>query len=218
LRTGIEALRVRLWLAQGRLADANRWMEAHPIPQKTPQQNTEVPDLQTLAHSRVLIAQENLSAAWQLLEGLETSARAAGRNNTLIEALTLKALAAPKRATALEVLESALQLGVPEGYRRTFLDEGDRLMQLLENLRGRSALVEPLIGIATKKPKAESLLTVRELDILRAMGEGLSNKEIGQRLFISAGTVKAHSAAIYRKLEVANRAGAIARAKDLGLL
>ena len=218
LRAGVEAFRVRFWLAQGRLTEANDWIDAHPLPKKIPQQNAEVFDLQALAHSRVLIAQENLSAAWKLLEGLETSARAAGRNNTLIEALTLKALAAPKRATALEVLESALQLGVPEGYRRTFLDEGDRLIQLLEGLRGRSALVEPLIGTATKKPTAESLLTVRELDILRAMGEGLSNKEIGQRLFISVGTVKAHSAAIYRKLEVANRTGAIGRAKDLGLL
>jgi ATP/maltotriose-dependent transcriptional regulator MalT len=50
------------------------------------------------------------------------------------------------------------------------------------------------------------------------MAEGLSNKQIGQRLFISAGTVKAHSAAIYRKLDVANRTEAIARAKDTGLL
>jgi LuxR family maltose regulon positive regulatory protein len=50
------------------------------------------------------------------------------------------------------------------------------------------------------------------------MAEGMSNKEIGKRLFISAGTVKAHSAAIYRKLEVENRTEAIARAKDLGLI
>ena len=64
----------------------------------------------------------------------------------------------------------------------------------------------------------ESPLTARELDILRAMADGLSNKQIGQKLFISAGTVKAHSASIYRKLDVANRTEAIARAKDLGLV
>jgi LuxR family maltose regulon positive regulatory protein len=218
LRTGIETLRVRFWLGQGRLAEANHWMEAHPLPEETSQQNTESFELQVLAHARVLISQENLSAAWKLLERLETNARAEGRNNTLIETLMLKALAAPRHATALEVLESALKLGIREGYRRVFLDEGDRLRPFLEDLRGRSALVEPLIGAAEKKSKAESPLTVREMDIMRGMAEGLSNKQIGQMLFISAGTVKAHSAAIYRKLDVANRTEAIARAKDTGLL
>jgi LuxR family maltose regulon positive regulatory protein len=218
LRTVVETFGVRLALTQGRVSEAQRWAEEHPISQKTPEQNIEVFDLQILAHARIWIAQEKFSAAWKLLEKLETEARAGGRANTLIEALTLKALAAPKRATALKVLESALELGVPEGYRRTFLDEGNRLQQLLESLRGRSALVKPLIGAIIGKPKIETILTARELDILRGMAEGLSNKEIGQKLFVSAGTVKAHSAAIYRKLEVANRTEAIARAKDLGLL
>lgn len=218
LRALVETLRVRFWLAAGRLAEAKRWAEAHPLLEKTPKPNIEVSDLQVLTHVRILIAEGNLSAARKLLAELETSARVAGRNNTLIEALTLKALGTPGRAAALEVLESALTLGVPAGYRRTFLDEGDRLVQLLEGLRGRSALVEPLIGVAAAKTQMESPLTTREIDILRAMAEGLSNKEIGQRLFISTGTVKAHSAAIYRKLDVANRTGAIARAKDLGLL
>jgi LuxR family maltose regulon positive regulatory protein len=218
LRAVVETFGVRLALAQGRVSEAQRWAEDHPISQKTPEQNIEVFDLQILAHARIWIAQEKFSAAWKLLEKLETDARAAGRINTLIEALTLKALAAPKRATALEILQSALELGVPEGYRRTFLDEGDRLQQLLQSLHARSALIERLIGTIPAKHKLEAVLTRRELEILRGMAEGLSNKEIGQKLFVSAGTVKSHSAAIYRKLEVANRTGAIARAKDLGLL
>jgi LuxR family maltose regulon positive regulatory protein len=74
-----------------------------------------------------------------------------------------------------------------------------------------------LIGGEQAKPKMDGL-TARELDILRGMADGLSNKEIGQKLFISVGTVKAHSAAIYRKLDVANRTEAIARAKDLSLI
>lgn len=218
LRAVVETFGVRLALAQGRVSEAQRWAEEHPISQKTPPQNIEVFDLQILAHARILIAQEKLSAAWKLLEKLEKDARTTGRTNTLIETLTLKTLAAPKRSTALEVLESAIELGIPEGYRRTFLDEGDRLQQLLESLRGRPNLVEPLLGAIPGKSKVETILTSREFDILRGMAEGLSNKEIGQKLFVSAGTVKAHSAAIYRKLEVANRTGAIARAKDLGLL
>ena len=218
LRAVVETFGVRLVLAQGGVSEAQRWAEEHPISQKTPPHNIEVFDLQVLTHARILIAQKKSSAAWKLLERLETDARGTDRTNTLIETLTLKALAAPKRSAALEVLESALELGIPEGYRRTFLDEGERLRHLLESLHARSALVEPLLGTIPGKRKLETLLTARELDILRGMAEGLSNKEIGQKLFVSAGTVKAHSAAIYRKLEVANRTGAIARAKDLGLL
>ena len=174
--------------------------------------------MQALTHARILIAQKDFPAAWKLLEELEAPARNHDRKNTLIEILTLQALAATSRTKAFKSLESALSLGIPEGYRRTFLDEGDRLRQLLESLRGRSTLIEALIGAIIGKRQTETVLTARELDILRGMAEGLSNKEIGQKLFVSAGTVKAHSAAIYRKLEVSNRTAAIARAKDLGLL
>jgi LuxR family maltose regulon positive regulatory protein len=130
----------------------------------------------------------------------------------------LKALASSS-STALKILEAALELGIPEGYRRVFLDEGEKVLSLLEGMRGRSELVKPLLGSKVERNKKEEMiLTIRELEILSGMAEGMSNKEIGQRLFISAGTVKAHSAAIYRKLEVANRTEAIARAKDLGLI
>jgi LuxR family maltose regulon positive regulatory protein len=218
LRMAVESLRVRLWLKEGRLPEAVRWMESHPLNWNALQQNVESLEIQALAHARILLAQENSSIVWKLLDELEVPAREDGRNNTLIEILTLKALAATSRARALELLESALSLGIPEGYRRIFLDEGQNLKPLLDGLRGRTKLVEPLIGGDEAKQKTDGPLTARELDILRGMAEGLSNKEIGQKLFISAGTVKAHSAAIYRKLEVANRTRAIACAKDLGLV
>jgi LuxR family transcriptional regulator, maltose regulon positive regulatory protein len=215
---GVEALRMRFWLKKGRLNEAVQWMKSHPLNQHVIPHNTEAFEMLALTHVRILLAQENIPAAWILLEELETPARQNGRNNTLIEILTLKALAATSRARALELLESALSLGIPEGYRRVFLDEGQNLKPLLDSLQGRTNLVEPLIGVDEAKQRVDGLLTARELDILRGMAEGLSNKEIGQKLFISAGTVKAHSAAIYRKLDVANRTGAIARAKDLGLV
>jgi LuxR family transcriptional regulator, maltose regulon positive regulatory protein len=153
------------------------------------------------------------------LEEVERDARDAGRIETLIKTLTLKALAATTPSAARKALEAALNLGIPEGYVRTFLDEGEVIFSLLKDWRGNSDLVQPLLNSAKdKNKKADTILTARELDILRGMAEGLSNKEIGQRLFISTGTVKAHSAAIYRKLEVENRTKAIARAKDMGLV
>jgi LuxR family maltose regulon positive regulatory protein len=214
LRAGIEALRVRFWLAQGLFTEVDRWTERHKLSDEDPR-NIEVFDTYMLAHLRIAIAQENWPAARQYLERLEKNADAGGRVNTLIETLTLKALAAPNRVTALE---RALQLGVPEGYRRVFLDEGKQLQKLLKALRGRSPLAGALIRDASTKRGPDAVLTAREQEILRAMAEGLSNKEIGQKLYISAGTVKAHSSAIYRKLETANRTEAIARAKDLGLI
>ena len=218
LRTGVNVLRVRFWLKKGRLNDAALWMESNPLNRDASQQNMEAFEMLALTHVRILLAQEKIPAAWKLLEELETPARDERRSNTLIEILTLKSLASTNRPSALTSLESALSLGIPQGYRRIFLDEGPKLKPLLHSLRGCSTLVEPLIGAQEAKQMGESPLTARELDILRAMADGLSNKEIAQQLFISAGTVKAHSASIYRKLGVANRTEAIARAKDLGLV
>ncbi len=61
-------------------------------------------------------------------------------------------------------------------------------------------------------------LSQRELEVLDLMALGRTNQEIARQLFISPGTVKAHTASIYRKLDVANRTEAVARARDLGIL
>jgi LuxR family maltose regulon positive regulatory protein len=218
LRMGIDSLFVQFWLANGQQTRASHWLESHPL-ETISGMDTESRDLETLTYARVLIAQEKNTLAWKILEEVERDARAASRIETLIRTLTLKALAAPTTAGARKALEAALNLGIPEGYLRTFMDEGDGILSLLKNWQGSSDLVKPLLDPAKdKNKKVEMIITARELDILRGMAEGLSNKEIGQRLFISAGTVKAHSASIYRKLEVENRTEAIARAKDMGLI
>lgn len=67
-----------------------------------------------------------------------------------------------------------------------------------------SSLVEPL--------------TDRELEVLQLMAQGCTNEAIARRLIVARGTIKAHAASIYRKLDVANRTEAVARARQLGLL
>ncbi|MGE5525312.1 MAG: response regulator [Rhodospirillaceae bacterium] len=61
-------------------------------------------------------------------------------------------------------------------------------------------------------------LTPRQQEVFRALLEGLPNKVIGARLGMADGTVKAHMNTIYRSLGVRNRAQAILRARDLGLI
>jgi LuxR family maltose regulon positive regulatory protein len=61
-------------------------------------------------------------------------------------------------------------------------------------------------------------LTAKEREVLRLLATRLSRREIGQRLYVSVNTVKTHQRAVYRKLGVENRAEAVARARELGLL
>jgi len=61
-------------------------------------------------------------------------------------------------------------------------------------------------------------LSKREVEVLHLIALGRTNQAIAQQLVISPGTVKAHTASIYRKLDVANRTEAVARARQLGLL
>jgi NarL family two-component system response regulator LiaR len=61
-------------------------------------------------------------------------------------------------------------------------------------------------------------ITPRELEILEAMAAGLSNREIGERLFVSENTVKTHAARLFDKLSARRRTQAIQLAKEAGLI
>ncbi|HEY7160144.1 MAG TPA: LuxR C-terminal-related transcriptional regulator, partial [Acidobacteriota bacterium] len=61
-------------------------------------------------------------------------------------------------------------------------------------------------------------LTDRELDVLKLLREGLHNKEIAARLYISAKTVDHHMSAILYKLEVSSRTKAVHEAEKLGII
>lgn len=159
-----------------------------------------------------------------------------------IEAQVLLALARQSSRPAEEelafvALEAALQLGQPGGFVRVFLDEdlfqnADLLQNLLARWVDRAgehplrsyalfllkqfpAKIEP--GQAEPQPIPEPL-THREIEILSWIAQGLSNDAIAQQLVISPGTVKAHTAAIYRKLDVSSRTEAVARARQLHIL
>jgi len=61
-------------------------------------------------------------------------------------------------------------------------------------------------------------LTDRELEVLKLVAQGLNNREIAKRLFISENTVKTHISSLYAKLSVGRRSEALAVARKLHLL
>ncbi len=71
---------------------------------------------------------------------------------------------------------------------------------------------------ASRFPAAQGILSPRELEVLRLMADGLSSREIGERLFISPRTATTHVANIFSKLDVDSRASAVTAGFRLGLI
>jgi LuxR family maltose regulon positive regulatory protein len=198
-----------------------------------------------LANYQIDRAIGSISEVLGLLERLLKAAEERGGMGSMIEILVLQAMtyhAQGDLSAALLPLGHTLLLAEPEGYVRIFLDEGPSMMQLL-----REASAHKIIPVYTGKLLAEfeaekhqkenksdmphSLqdgqrvsnplvepLSRRELEILKLIALGLSNREIGERLFLALDTVKGHNRRIFDTLQVKNRTEAIARAHELSLL
>lgn len=72
--------------------------------------------------------------------------------------------------------------------------------------------------VADPKRREELGVTPREMEILGLVAEGLSNREIAQRLFVSENTVKTHCSRAFDKLGARRRTEAVQMGKELGLL
>jgi LuxR family maltose regulon positive regulatory protein len=241
IETYADTCRLQLWLSSGDLAAAIRWAEESGLQVDSPFDYQR--DLHHTNLARVLLArgiahgrESDLAAASQLLERLAAASERAGWVSTRIEVSILQALsldARRARAAALPVLERALVLAQPGGWVRIFVNEGPRLVPLLWQAAERSSVAsyvaqllaaagEPLTprGQPTCSASAALIepLSDRELEVLQLIAQGLSNREVAERLYIAQGTVKAHASSIYGKLGVNSRTQAVARATALGLL
>ena len=91
----------------------------------------------------------------------------------------------------------------------------------LKERYGRRPLVSPS-SLASFSVDQERLkqhgITAREYDVLCQIAQGLSTKEIADKLFVSINTVKSHSASLFQKLNAKRRTQAVQQAKSLGLL
>ena len=81
----------------------------------------------------------------------------------------------------------------------------------------QSAGESPLRILPPSQPLIEPL-SQRELEVLQLVAEGLSNREISERLFLALDTVKGHNRKIFDKLQVQRRTEAVAKASSLNLL
>ncbi len=218
--------RIEVWLAQGAVGYALHSLETTLAVDEP---------LHRLAVARVLCAvvdDPSLERAERMLTGLLEVAADEGRLGLEIEAWATRALVSWQRSDvprALIGIERALTLAKPEGYIRLFADLGPAMAPLLQEARTRHVLpdyletIQRAIGKDVRLPgdRAVTLpepLSPRELDVLRLIAAGLTNEDIGDRLFISPETVKKHASSIYGKLGAGNRTETAARARELGLL
>lgn len=83
----------------------------------------------------------------------------------------------------------------------------------------REVMVPAPENFVLNEQKQEELgITKRELEILGLIANGLSNREIAEKLFVSENTVKTHSSRLFEKMRVKRRTQAVQAGKELGLI
>jgi LuxR family maltose regulon positive regulatory protein len=220
-------------LAQGDIGAAMHWAEQVS---EDADSSPFYPRL-NLTQARLYIAQDQKAAAAEQLQAHYEKAVQAGWQYGAIETRLLQALAAPENTAARSFLTDALRQAQSEGYIRTFVDKGESLIPLLREAKDQdinpdyiAKLLDSFQTEAEKRKRAIKVsapyatqdliepLSERELEVLRLLAIGLSNREIARRLVISVGTAKTHVHNILSKLNASGRTQAIARARELELI
>lgn len=228
----LSAQKARIWIRQDRLSEVERWAQQQgDSPSENLHYLKEFEHI-TLAwyymaqyrHRKEAVFHEQAHALLALLlSEAETGARLRSTIEIQMLQAELAALSDDLEA-GLRILDTALDLAESQGYVALFIMEGDNLKSLLQ--RSKHPYARRLLAAfpeASKSPSYSQVgliesLSDRELEILNLVAEGLSNREIGERLFLALDTIKGHNRRIYAKLGVQRRTEAIARARDLGLI
>lgn len=220
----IPAMRARLSIARGDLADAEAWAQEQGV--TTNDAATYLREYDHLTLVRLLLARHRagqpaaLDGALALLDRLRAEADP-DRPGSLAEIGVLRALVLDElgdRTQALADLEAALAVAPePDGHARLLLDEGAPLAALLADVE------HPLVRVPAAAPVSGPVdqpgpLSRRELDVLRLLGSELTGPEIARELYVTVNTLRTHTKRIFTKLDVTSRAAAVRRAQELGLL
>ncbi len=241
----ISAWKTRLFLVQGQLREAEDWVRNQNL--SINDDLSYLREFEHITLVRVLIAKSKnsredqyLKEAKSLLGRLLAAAEKGKRWGSVVEILILLTIIYDllgDRPSAIASLHRAFMQAKPEEYFQIFLNEEIQLLPLL----GDKSLREMAADIVQQLPETEQVndstpqqpflmrpsqtvrpllesLSRRELEVLRLIAKGLSNREISERLFLALSTVKGHNQKIFDKLEVQRRTEAVARARELGLI
>jgi DNA-binding NarL/FixJ family response regulator len=124
-----------------------------------------------------------------------------------------------------DTLAAALRAGAAGFVLKTA--PGEDILRAIATTAAGDAWIDPRVAGrvlaafrdgAAKEPADLSMLTDRELDVLRAVGRGLNNREGAAELFISEATFKTHLGRLLTKLNLRDRSAAIVFAHDNGLI
>jgi len=232
----LSAWQARIWVERNDMEAASYWVNEQGL--NTDGELSFFSESQYIAFARILGIQGDAEDAIRVCQRLLDAAEAGGRTLRVIEILILQAITYQTMGDidqAITTLEKALKIAEPEGFIRIFVDEGQPMARLLYEALSRriaSDYVQRLLTAFPDEEKARSTslqadpsefdliepLSERELEILQLIAEGLTNQEIGSKLYLSLNTVKAHTRNIYGKLGVNSRNQAAARARTLGIL
>ena len=210
----IAATKVETMLRQGNLTAAAHIAKTYELP---------------MSQVRVFLALGDTSAATKVLEPLLSQTEAKDWKDEHLKVLLLLAItihAQGEKDMALLLLCDALNLAEEGGFIRIFIDEGLPMLRLLSDAAAygiMSDYITKLLSVfeAEKKKEIGALvesLSQRELEVLKLIADGLSNDEIGKKLYLALDSVKGHNRRIFGKLQVQRRTEAIARARELGLI
>lgn len=183
---------------------------------------------------RYFILSNQMEEAEELANKLCRSFESRKIYRVLAEALILKSIINEKKGNNEEMLEDiikAVNISYKENYLRIFLDEGEylknRILREKEKLISRlekdqAVFLNNMIKAFSNREEINNadineILSIREMEVLKYLKEGLNNTEIANSLFVSVNTVKTHLLNIYTKLDVHSRTEALAKANELGI-
>lgn len=212
----VEAQQVRTLLVQGDLRAASCLADAGKAP---------------LNLARVALAAGEPETALDALAPFRQQAEEHQWGRERLQALILEAMTLQMMGDttqALAVFGEALSAAEPGGLVRSFVDAGPAAAELLSAARLEGlhlaytdkllfafGVAEDSVGLSAGLVEP---LSTREMEVLGLIAEGLSNREIGERLYLALDTVKGHNRRIFGKLQVQRRTEAVARARELGLI